>query len=241
MQLIATIKHGDYDLGIALDGDGDRLGIVDSDGTYISANQILVLLYWYLHTYKGWKGPVVRNLATTHMLDAMARDMGEQCIEVPVGFKYISSGIDEYDAVLGGESSGGLTVRGHIHGKDSIYAASLFVEMLAVTGKTANELYKDLKNKYGSYEMVECNLTLNQEEKLKYQDIVFKKHQIPSFNNSISRISYEDGCKVYFSDDSWVICRFSGTEAALRIFAEAQSKEIAQQYINKFIEFFNNI
>jgi phosphomannomutase len=240
-ELVTAVKYGDYDLGIALDGDGDRLGIVDSDGTYISANQILVLLYWYLHTYKGWSGPVIRNLATTHMLDAMAKDMGEQCIEVPVGFKYISSGIDQYNAVLGGESSGGLTVRGHIHGKDSIYAASLFVEMLAVTGKTAHELFENLKSRYGSYEMVECNLTFNSEEKDKYQKAIFKEHKLPEFYNDIVRVSYEDGCKVYFDDDSWVICRFSGTESLLRIFAEASSKETAQRYIDAFNEFFKNV
>src|SRR5699024_10479855 len=117
-----------YDLGIAVDGDGDRLGIIDRNGRYISANEILVMLYYYLHEYKVGKVPVVRNLATTHMLDAVAASFGETCYEVPVGFKYISAKIDETNAVLGGESSGGLTVRGHIHGKDSIYAASLFVE-----------------------------------------------------------------------------------------------------------------
>ena len=126
-ELTSRVVREGYDLGIALDGDGDRLGIVDSNGNYISANDILCMLYYYLHEYKGWKGPVVRNLATTHMLDRIAESFGETCYEVPVGFKYISSKLDEVDAVLGGESSGGLTVRGHIFGKDSIYAASLFV------------------------------------------------------------------------------------------------------------------
>lgn len=97
--LAKRVVAGHYDLGIGVDGDGDRLGIIDHNGNYISANQILVLLYYYLHEYKGWKGPVVRNLATTHMLDVVARDLGEQCFEVPVGFKYISSKIDEVDAV----------------------------------------------------------------------------------------------------------------------------------------------
>ena len=116
------VIRGDYDFGIAMDGDGDRLGIIDKSGRYISANEILCMLYYYLVKYKGWKGPVVRNLSTTHMLDRIAESFGEKCYEVPVGFKYISSKIDEVDAVLGGESSGGLTVRGHIPGKDSIYA-----------------------------------------------------------------------------------------------------------------------
>lgn len=240
-ELIAKVTTHDYNLGIALDGDGDRLGIVDADGKYISANQILVLLYWYLHEYKHWKGPVIRNLATTHMLDVLAQDLGEECIEVPVGFKHISSGIDKYDAVLGGESSGGLTVRGHIHGKDSIYAASLFVEMLAVTQKTAGELYASLKNKYGSFEMVECNMKFDENKKALYQDAVFAKKMLPGFANAIKRISYEDGCKIYFTDNSWVICRFSGTEPVLRIFAEASTKGIAQSYIDCFVLFFDNL
>ncbi len=126
-ELRARVVSGKYELGIAFDGDGDRLGIIDKNGRYINANEILVMLYWYLHEIKGWKGPVVRNLATTHMLDVMANNFGEICYEVPVGFKYISSKIDEVNAILGGESSGGLTVRGHIHGKDSVYAASLLV------------------------------------------------------------------------------------------------------------------
>ena len=120
--LAGRVVRERYDLGIAVDGDGDRIGIIDSDGEYIDANKILVMLYYYLHEYRGWRGPVVRNLATTHMLDLVAQSFGEVCHEVPVGFKYISAKLDETDAVLGGESSGGLTVRGHIFGKDSISA-----------------------------------------------------------------------------------------------------------------------
>ena len=152
------VVKGDYDLGIAMDGDGDRLGIIDKDGTYINANEILCMLYYYLVKYKGWKGAVVRNLATTHMLDRIAESFGEKCYEVPVGFKYISSKIDEVDAVLGGESSGGLTVRGHIHGKDSVYAASLFAEMISVTGKSPVEIMKELEEQFGVFTMVEDNL-----------------------------------------------------------------------------------
>ena len=105
------VVKGGYDIGIAMDGDGDRLGIIDKNGRYIDANEILCMLYYYLVKHKGWKGPAVRNLATTHMLDCIAESFGEKCYEVPVGFKYISSKIDEVDAVLGGESSGGLTVK----------------------------------------------------------------------------------------------------------------------------------
>lgn len=227
------VKKGGYDLGIAVDGDGDRLGIIDSNGNYIDANQILVMLYYYLHEYKGWKGPVVRNLATTHMLDAIAHSLGEECYEVPVGFKYISDKIEKTDAVLGGESSGGLTVRGHINGKDSIYSSSLFIEMFSAVGMTPTEFYASLQEKYGTYVLVEDNMRFNASEydtiKKALYDI--RKESSPFDSDLVERVGREDGVKVYFKDSSFVIARFSGTEPLLRIFAEAKNDSIASGYI----------
>lgn len=230
--LTDKVVAGGYDLGIAVDGDGDRLGIIDANGRYINANEILCLLYYYLHEHKGWKGPVVRNLATTHMLDAIAASFGETCYEVPVGFKYISSKIDEVDAVLGGESSGGLTVRGHINGKDSIYAAVLFVEMLSVLGRSASELIDSLRERYGSYEMVEANLRFPADKRAAIGRAVMEREGYPDFGAELVRVNLEDGCKLYFADGSFVICRFSGTEPLLRIFAEASEAATAQRYID---------
>lgn len=239
VKLCDSVIKGGYDMGIAMDGDGDRLGIVDGNGRYINANEILCLLYYYLVKYKGWKGPVVRNLATTHMLDRIAESFGEKCYEVPVGFKYISSKIDEADAVLGGESSGGLTVRGHIHGKDSIYAASLFAEMVSVTGKTPSQMLNTLEKKFGKFIMVEDNLHFAPDYKAEIERIVFEEKRLPEFSVEVKKVNYEDGCKVYFNDDSFVICRFSGTEPLLRIFAEAGNKKQAEKYISDFKEFLN--
>ena len=232
-----TVVKGGYDLGIAMDGDGDRLGVIDRNGRYINANEILCMLYYYLVKYKGWKGPVVRNLATTHMLDKIAESFGEKCYEVPVGFKYISSMIDEADAVLGGESSGGLTVRGHIHGKDSVYAASLFAEMISVVGKSASEIMDELEREYGKFVMVEDNLRFAPEYKSVINKMVFEDKKLPDFAVNVDHVNYEDGCKVYFEDGSFVICRFSGTEPLLRIFAESNSRSAASEYISDFREF----
>ena len=232
-----NVVSGKYDLGIALDGDGDRLGIIDEQGNYIDANKILCLLYDYLRRVKGWRGPVVRNLATTHMLDSIAKSFGEECYEVPVGFKFISAGIDEHDAILGGESSGGLTVRGHIHGKDSIYAASLFIEMMCVTEMSPTELIRELERKHGTYELVESNLSFPAEDKPRIMKILIEDKKLPAFEGKeIAKVSYEDGCKVYFSDNSFVICRFSGTEPLLRIFSEASTADMARSYIGQFKE-----
>ena len=233
------VISGGYDFGIAMDGDGDRLGIVDKNGRYINANEILCMLYYYLVKYKGWKGGVVRNLATTHMLDKIAESFGEECYEVPVGFKYISSKIDEKDAVLGGESSGGLTVRGHIHGKDSVYAASLFAEMVSVTGKSPTELMDELDSLYGEHTMVEDNLAFAPERKAEINNVLMVEKKLPEFGVEIKKVNYEDGCKVYFDDDSFVICRFSGTEPLLRIFAESSDGVAARKYIADFKKFLN--
>lgn len=231
------VVRGKYDLGIALDGDGDRLGIIDNNGRYITANEILCMLYYYLVKYQGWKGPVVRNLATTHMLDRIAESFGEKCYEVPVGFKYISAKIDETNAVLGGESSGGLTVRGHIHGKDSVYAASLFAEMISVMGKTPSEIMNDLEAQFGKFVMAEDNLRFHPDEKSTVMNTLMVEKKLPEFNRAITKVNYEDGCKVYFDNGDFVICRFSGTEPLLRIFAESADKTTAKQYIKQFKTF----
>ena len=232
-----VVQEG-YDLGIAIDGDGDRVGIIDHNGSYIDANQILVMLYYYLHEYRGWKGPVVRNLATTHMLDLVAESFGEVCYEVPVGFKYISAKLDEKDAVLGGESSGGLTVRGHIFGKDSIYSAALFVEMICALGKTATEIWADLTARYGTHVLEEDNLSFHPEDKTRIDKLLMTEKKLPVFaGKTIAKVNYEDGCKVYFTDNSFVICRFSGTEPLLRIFAEDSNSAGARTLIDTMKQF----
>ncbi|MDN5688943.1 MAG: phosphoglucomutase/phosphomannomutase family protein [Brachybacterium sp.] len=217
------------DLGIATDGDADRLGIVDDRGNYLSPNQVLVLLYEYLLSGKGWRGPVVRNLSTTHLLDRVAAAHGETCYEVPVGFKWISAKMAETDAVIGGESSGGLTVRGHIPGKDGIQAGSLLVEMVARSGKKLSEIYADLVERYGELVMEESSYGYTPARREELQRRIFEEHDLPAFDREIDRISWEDGCKVYFADDSWLTIRFSGTEPVIRVFAEAGTAEEARE------------
>ena len=224
----AVLDQG-ADLGIATDGDADRLGIIDDQGNYLSPNQVLVLLYEYLLTGKGWTGPVVRNLSTTHLLDRVAAAHGQTCHEVPVGFKWISSKMAETDAVIGGESSGGLTVRGHIPGKDGIQAAGLLVEMVARSGKKLSQLYAELVERHGALVMEEAAYGYTPERREELQRRIFDEHELPAFGREIDRISWEDGCKVYFTDDSWLTIRFSGTEPVIRVFSEAETAEGAQE------------
>ena len=226
------VQDHNADIGIATDGDADRLGVIDEHSRYVSANEILVLLYYYLLKYKGWKGAAVRNVATTHLLDRVAAKFGEKCVEVPVGFKNISAGMQQYDALIGGESSGGLTVRGHIFGKDGLYAASLLVEMLSVTGRPLSQLVQDIFDEFGELHVAEHDWPLTLENKAEIQRRVFENRELPDFDLSIRRVSYEDGCKVYF-DGAWVIIRFSGTEPRVRIFAEDATVERAEALVNR--------
>ena len=231
----AVLEHN-ADIGIATDGDADRLGVIDEHGRYVSANEILVLLYYYLLKYKGWKGAAVRNVATTHLLDRVAERFGERCIEVPVGFKHISAGMQQYDALIGGESSGGLTVRGHIFGKDGLYAASLLVEMLSVTGEPLSRLVQDIFDEFGELHVAEFDWALTEERKADIARRVFEEKQLPEFDLPIVRISYEDGCKIYF-DKAWIIVRFSGTEPRVRIFAEHDTVAHARDLVATMAEY----
>lgn len=225
--LIATVMDYPFDIGIATDGDADRLGVIDDTGRYLKPNDILVLLYYYLVKYKKWEGPVVRNVSTTHMLDRVAEKFGQKCYEVPVGFKYISAKMTEVNAILGGESSGGLTVRGHINGKDGIYAAMMLVEMIAVTGRKLSQIYADIEKECGKIYMEERSYRFNQTKKEEINRILFIEKKIPELPFEIEKVGYMDGSKVYFKNGGWVSGRFSGTEPLIRIFCEMPEKEDA--------------
>lgn len=225
------------DIGIATDGDADRLGVIDDKGHYLHANTILVMLYYYLLKYKGWRGPAVRNISTTHVLDRVAESFGQKCYEVPVGFKYISAKMQETDAIIGGESSGGLTVKGHIHGKDGIYAASLLVEMIAVSGKKLSEIAEDIRREYGEIHMEERAYRFTLEEKERIQKVLMEDKGLPELPFAADHVSYLDGCKVYFQNGGWVSARFSGTEPLLRIFCEMETEHEAVQVCEIFEEY----
>ncbi len=226
-----------YDLGIGTDGDADRIGIIDEKGVFVHPNEILMLLYYYLLKFKGWKGDVVRNIATTHILDKIAEDFGYKCHEVPVGFKHISSKMEESDAIIGGESSGGLTIRGHIRGKDGIFASALLVEMVCATGKHISQLLEEIYERYGKAEMAEFDTRFTAEKKQELMDTLFVEKKLPVFDHEIEKVSYMDGAKVYFKNGGWIIARFSGTEPLIRIFCEMEDIQTAKDTIKTMKEF----
>ena len=231
--LIGMITHGKgrYDLGLATDGDSDRIGIVDETGEYVSTNDLLLLLYWYLHEVRGQKGGVVRNLATTHLLDRLAAHFGEESRECRVGFKYVTAGMDEIGAVLGGESSGGLTVRGWIKGKDGIYACALVVEMLARTGKRISELREMIYEITGRLYTLDESVPATPEMRLAVPRRLESEPLTHIGPYPVIGVSHLDGTKILLDNDNWALLRFSGTEPALRLFVEADTPAKAEDML----------
>ncbi|HIF9502366.1 TPA: phosphoglucomutase/phosphomannomutase family protein [Photobacterium damselae] len=222
------VAHEGYDIGIGTDGDADRLGIIDEKGNFIHPNEVLLLLYYYLLEYKGWQGSVVRNIATTHLLDKVAAAYGEKCFEVPVGFKHISAQMEADDSLIGGESSGGLTIRGHIKGKDGVFASSLLVEMISVTGKKLSELLDEIYGKYGYAYTAEGDCTFKASDRERLYNKIYVEKALPEFTYEVEKVSYADGAKVYFKNGGWALARFSGTEPLLRLFVEMEDKDQAE-------------
>jgi phosphomannomutase len=217
---------------MATDGDADRIAIVDELGRYITTNDLLLLVYWYLHEVRGERGGVVRNLATTHLLDRMATAFGETSREVPVGFKHITKGMADDDALLGGESSGGLTIRGHILGKDGIFACALVVEMVARTGKHLSELLDQVYAITGRLYSVEAGVPATPDMRLEIPRRL-AAHPLERIGDKpvLTTLTY-DGFKFVMPDDNWALLRFSGTEPVLRMFAEASTPAEADALID---------
>lgn len=231
--LVTMIQQGGgrYDLGMATDGDSDRIGIVDETGEYISTNDLLLLLYWYLHEVRGEKGGVVRNLATTHLLDRLAAHFGEESREVKVGFKHVTAGMEEIGAVLGGESSGGLTIRGWILGKDGIFACALVAEMLARTGKRISELRAMVYEITGRLYTLEAGVPATPEMRVEVPRRLEAEPLTHVGPYPVVSVSHLDGTKILLENDNWALLRFSGTEPVLRMFVEADSPEKAAELL----------
>ena len=236
--LTSSMREGGYDLGLAMDGDADRVAIVDELGEYISINDVLLLLYWYMHEVRGERGGVVRNLATTHLLDRLAHRLGEECYEVPVGFKHIVSTMVEHQAVLGGESSGGLTIRGHILGKDGIFACALFVEMLARTGRKISQLRSEVYDLTGRLYDVEEVFPATPEMRIAVPKSLREAPCGHIGGYKVVKVSHMDGIKLYLENDNWALLRFSGTEPVLRLVVEADTPQKAgelMEWLKQFV------
>ncbi|MGA7220037.1 MAG: phosphoglucomutase/phosphomannomutase family protein, partial [Candidatus Sulfotelmatobacter sp.] len=210
-------------IGIATDGDADRFGIVDADGTFLQPNYVIALLFDYLVESRGWKNGVAKSVATTNLINAIAQARGVQLYETPVGFKYIGELIMQDKIAIGGEESAGLSIRHHTPEKDGVLAGLLCCEMVARRGKPLGEQLKALCNQVGSYYPERQNFRLTPEVKEKFTGKL-KTDPREFCGRSVTEVVRTDGLKLIFEDGSWVCYRLSGTEPVVRVYSEARSE-----------------
>jgi len=211
-------------IGIATDGDADRFGIVDADGTFLQPNYVIALLFDYLVESRGWKNGVAKSVATTNLINALAAAHKVELHETPVGFKYIGELIMQDKIAIGGEESAGLSIRHHVPEKDGVLAGLLCCEAVAKRGKSLGEQLKAVSNQVGSYFPRRENFRLTPEVKAKFTE---KLRQDPRefCGHGVSQVVRTDGLKLLFKDGSWVCYRLSGTEPVVRVYTEARSEE----------------
>ncbi len=215
--------------GLATDGDADRFGILDRDGSFISPNHILGLLFDYLLETRGNKLGASRSVATSHFLDAVARHHGVRLYETPVGFKYVGPLLRENKIVIGGEESAGLTIRGHVPEKDGILACLLVAEMIAARRASLAEQLRDLFRRVGGeFWPIRVNLHLGEDVQARLPERL--RQEFKEFaGRRVARMDRADGLKLIFDDGSWVLMRPSGTEPVVRVYAESASPAASQK------------
>jgi alpha-D-glucose phosphate-specific phosphoglucomutase len=210
-------------LAIATDGDADRFGIVDGDGTFIQPNYVIALLFDYLVETRGWKNGVAKSVATTNLINALANYYKVPLYETPVGFKYIGALIDQDKIAIGGEESAGLTIRGHVPEKDGVIAGLLIAEMVATRGASLGTQLKALFAKVGSYYPVRENFHLTAEQKAAFTEKL-KADPRELGGRKVASVVRTDGLKLILDDGSWVCYRLSGTEPVVRAYTEARNQ-----------------
>jgi alpha-D-glucose phosphate-specific phosphoglucomutase len=211
-------------IGIATDGDADRFGIVDGDGTFLQPNYVIALLFDYLVETRGWKNGVAKSVATTNLINALAEYHKVPLYETPVGFKYIGELINQDKIAIGGEESAGLTIRGHVPEKDGIIAGLLVAEMVATRGKSLGVQLKELFSKVGSFYPVRENFHLTPEVKAAFTEKL-KADPTELGGRKVIAVVRTDGLKLVLEDGSWVCYRLSGTEPVVRAYTEARSEQ----------------
>ncbi|NLJ76407.1 MAG: phosphoglucomutase/phosphomannomutase family protein [Peptococcaceae bacterium] len=212
-------------LGLALDGDGDRFGLIDSNGQFITPNQFLPILLFHLYSRRGLRGPVARTVATTHLLDQIAEQFDQQTIETPVGFKYICQCLTERGAVLGGEESGGLSMQGHVPEKDGVLAGLLAAEIVAVHNQSLSSLMEQVAEKFGSLYSERLDVNTTPQEKDRVLRLLQNLKPTTLGKRRITGGTTVDGVKFLLDDGAWVLVRASGTEPLFRIYVEAGTPE----------------
>lgn len=226
-----AVVTGNFDAGFAADGDGDRIGAVDADGTFITPHQIFSILLWHLAGTRKLSGDVAKTFSTTKMIDKIAAKFGRKLFETPIGFKYICELMLERDILLGGEESGGFATKLHVPERDATVSALLLAEVMAWHGKRLGELLKMLHEEFGEhhYGRVDLELSAGQKEKAIAHYGSEKVNRLLEW--SVERREDLDGQKLYLRDAGWVLLRASGTERMLRVYAETTHAKTTERVL----------
>lgn len=226
IELKDRVKKGKFDLGIALDGDADRIAAVAPGGIFIHPQKILGLLALHLNQDRHWSGGIVKTIAGTTMVDNIAKFLGVKLFETPVGFKYISNLMEKEDIVAGGEEAGGMGVKGYIPERDGTVAGLLLLEMMVYRNKDILRIMNETEKQFGRYYYVREDLKLEKQ-------IELKKENLPGelLDSRVVEVKDYDGIKLICDDESWLMFRASGTEPMVRIYAESKSLRKSQELI----------
>lgn len=225
--------EGKYDAGFALDGDADRIGALDADGTFVTPHQIFSLLLWHLAGTRKLTGDVAKTFSTTKMIDKIAAKFGRRVWETPIGFKYICDRMLEGDVLLGGEESGGIGTKLYLPERDATVSALLLAEVMAWHGKRLGELIAMLHREFGEHHYGRVDLTLKPGQKEKALQYFTNGNFKRLLDWPIARREDLDGVKVYLGEIGWVMVRASGTEPMLRVYAETDKAETTRHLLDE--------
>jgi len=223
-EMTTLMQREAFDLGIATDGDADRLGVMDENGVFMTQLEVFALLTYYMLEVRGERGPVVRSITTTRMVDRMGEHYGVPVYETAVGFKFLGPKMMESDAVIAGEESGGYAFRGHIPERDGILAGLCFLDLVARTGKKPTELLAHLAERFGPHYYDRIDVELNAAAKARVQDAASKANPAEIAGYKVTSRSALDGYLFNLEGGGWLLIRFSGTEPLMRIYTEVPDK-----------------
>jgi len=230
-KLSATVKNKSADVGIATDGDADRIGIVDEKGKFLTQLQVFALLAYYLLEVRGERGAIVKTITTTSMLYRLGEMYNVPVFETAVGFKYVAPVMERENAMVGGEESGGYGFRGHVLERDGILAGLYFLDLVAKTGKTPSQLINLLYDKVGPHHYQRWDVEFPEEKRQSIIQRVQESRPAQIDGVKVVRIDTADGFRFILEDNTWLLIRFSGTEPLLRIYTETDSPERVERLL----------
>lgn len=222
-ELITLMKMHNLDLGLATDGDADRFGVIDADAGYLTPNQVLVLLFWYLAERRKLPGGVARTVATTHLLDRIAGGLNRPVYETPVGFKWVGQVMRERQVCIGGEESGGLSIYGHIPEKDGILADLLLLEMRATLGYSLGEALRRIEREFGPTFTRRVDVSLAPGDRTRMEAKLTESAPRRLGGLEVTGSDRIDGFRFHLGQDAWSLVRFSGTEPLMRVYGEGRT------------------